>query len=103
MITIRAKLFSSERQRALGLIPYKKAFPVLFKTRFGIHTFGMKFAIDVIVLDKENRVVKMAQNLKPKNVFFWNPKYNLVLELPAGFIKDKRIKLGSKLSLKMVE
>lgn len=99
MINIKAKLFSSEKDRLLGLIPYQKAFPVLFYTRFGIHTFGMKFPIDVIVLDKENCVVKMSQNLKPGSVFFWNPKYNRVLELPAGFIKAKKQTCEAKLNL----
>lgn len=99
MIKIEAKFFNSHKDRALGLIQYKKAFPVLFKTRFGIHTFGVKFPIDILVLDKQNRVVKMSQNLKPGKTFFWPLKYNQILELPEGFIKAKKIKLESKVKI----
>ena len=100
---IKVKFFNSYKERLLGLIPYKKAFPILFITRFGIHTFGMKFPIDVLVLNENYHVVKIAENLKPGNFFFWQFKYNKVLELPSGFIRSHKIKLEDKLSLKMVK
>lgn len=68
---------------------------LLLKTRFGIHTFGMRYAIDVLVLDKQNRVVKLKENLKPNGIFLWNPKCNMVIELPTRSIKSNQITIGS--------
>lgn len=96
---IWAKAFTSIKDRGMGLIGKKRAFPVLFETRFGIHTIGLSFPIDVIVLDEKNRVVKIKENLETNNLFFWSPIYFKVLELPAGFIKKEKIKMGDRIKL----
>lgn len=66
----------------------KKAETVYLETRWGIHTFFMKFPIDVMVLDNKNKVVKIKRELKPWRLFLWNPKYYKVVELPAGKISN---------------
>jgi len=73
--------------------------PILLHTRFGIHTFGMRCPIDVVILDKFGTVRKMQHNLRPNRLFFWNPLYDIVVELPAGTIQEKGIKIGSHVSL----
>jgi uncharacterized membrane protein (UPF0127 family) len=87
------------RVTTFGLMGKAKAYPIYFKTRFGIHTFFLKFPIDVVILDKEKRSVKLVENLSPNHFLFWNLKYNHVVELPQGTIKRKKIKLGDKISL----
>ena len=82
-----------------GLMGKDKAYPIYFKTRFGIHTFFLKFPIDVVILDKEKRVVKLVERLTPNKFLVWNLKYNHVVELPVGTIKRKDIKLGEKVHL----
>ena len=67
-------------------------FPLLW---CGVHTCGMKFPIDVIVLGERNVVRKIKKNMKPGRFFFWNPKYKKILELPAG----SEIKIGDELDL----
>ena len=99
MISIEAKYLTSWREKSKGLIGEKKAFPVFFKTRFGIHTFGMKFPIDVVILDKKMVVVSLKENLKPNKFFFWNPICDGVLELAEGEIKKKEINRKSLLKL----
>ena len=49
-----------------------------------VHTFFMKFAIDVIFLDSSNCVVKLCPNLKPWRLtpIVWKAK--AVLEVPQG-------------------
>lgn len=84
-------------EKSRGLIGAKKPYPLLLKTRYGIHTFGMQFPIDVVILGKDNNVVKIKEALKPNKVFFWNPKYEKVLELPANFIRKEKIVLGMKI------
>lgn len=72
----------------------------MFRTRFGIHTFGMHYPIDVIILDKQQIVVHLKENLMPNRLYFWNPKYSIVIELPKETIKKKKISLGSKFNLR---
>jgi uncharacterized protein len=88
-----AKLANSFLDQLLGL--HRKSNPrtLIFKTRFGIHTFFLKESIDVIILDSGLIVVKIA-TIKPNKIFFWNPKYDTVIELPKGFIKKSKLKLG---------
>lgn len=49
----------------------------------GVHTFFMRFAIDVIFLDRQQRVVELACNLAPNRMTPVYGKAASVLELPA--------------------
>lgn len=60
----------------------------------GIHTFGMRFAIDVVGLDAGMRVVKLWRNVKPQRVTPIATKVRSVLELAAGEIDARSICLG---------
>lgn len=82
-----------------GLIGYTHPIALFFKTRFGIHTFGLRFPIDVLILDTKNCVVICKKNLRPNRVFFWHPKWNRVVELPAGIIATRHITIGTPLHL----
>lgn len=81
---------------ARGLIG-KKTDTLLLKTRFGIHTFFMNSPIDVLILSPNNTVVSLKKNLKPNNIFFWNPNSSKVLELESGRIENSRTGIGDKL------
>ncbi len=69
-------------KKHLGLLTYDKPRAMILRTRFGIHTFGMRYPIDIIILDKNNRVVKLKKSLKPNRIFLWNPLYPTIIELP---------------------
>lgn len=84
-----------------GLIGADPVYPVYFTTRLGIHTFGVLSPIDVLILDKNNRVVKVRKGLLPNRVFFWNPMYKNVIEMPAGTIVRKHISVGSAMLLQV--
>lgn len=49
----------------------------------GVHTFFMRFAIDVLVLDKERRVVAVIHDMKPNRMSPVYARGATVLELPA--------------------
>lgn len=102
MISIPLKEARNLREKIIGLVGKEKPASLLIKTRFGIHTFGLKFSIDVLILDKYNNVVAIKKNLKPKRIFVWNPMYGKVLELPKGTINEKGLKVGHKLNLKLL-
>ena len=98
MILLKVKKLKGLKEKTFGLIFEKKAFPVLIDTRFGIHTFGLRFPIDVLILNNSNTVVKMKQGLKPNRIFIWNPIYNKVIELPKNEIKKRKIKIGATIA-----
>ena len=64
-----------------------------------VHTFGMKYAIDILFLDRNNCVVKAVSHQKPNRIVRspWSTKS--VLELPPGFIEEKGILKNHKLDL----
>ena len=98
MVKLKVKLLSGI-DKIKGLSGAKKAYPVFFQTRFGIHTFGLKFPIDVLILDQDDMVVKLAENLKSNRIFIWNPLFDKCIELPAGEIKKRKISKKSKIGL----
>jgi len=80
--------------QSLGLLKYKTPAAMLLTTRFGIHTFGMRYPIDILILDKQNRVAALKENLKPNRIFVWNFRYETILELPTGTIEKTKTETG---------
>ena len=63
----------------------------------GVHTFGMRFPIDVVALDADMTVVGLYRNLKAWRVAATGATVRSVLELPAGRIDGSRLGLGERL------
>jgi hypothetical protein len=65
-----------------------------------IHMFFMRFPIDVLYVDRENRVVRVQARIKPWRV---GPLYTrgarFVIELPAGAIEASGTQVGDHLVL----
>lgn len=100
MMTLQVKFLRTDWEKTKGLVGAKTIYPVTFTTRWGIHTFGVLSPIDVLILDDNNKVMTCIKNLTPNRLFFWNPKYEIIVELPAGTIARKHIAIGDQLSLK---
>ena len=100
MTTLFVKKAKNLSEKVMGLIGKDKPISFMLSTRFGIHTFGLKFPIDVLILDKKNKVVFLKENLMPWRIFLWNPMYDKVLELPLGTIGKKKIKINDEIFLK---
>lgn len=98
---LKVKKLQSFREKSIGLIGADPIFPVYFTTRWGIHTFGVLHPIDVVILDHSNRVV-VTKILLPNRIFFWNPIFSRILELPAGTIKKSAIIIGNHITLKKI-
>jgi uncharacterized membrane protein (UPF0127 family) len=88
--------------RIKGLLG-KKSMPIgealLLKPCKGIHTFGMKFPIDVIFLDKRNRVMAVVEDLKPNRMTSLLFNAASVLEVPAGVINTSSTKVGDEVAI----
>ena len=62
----------------------------------GVHTLGMLFAIDVVFLSHDFRVVGLRECLKPFRVTSLNWRSTSVLELPVGTIRSGRIEMDDQ-------
>src|SRR6056297_676843 len=71
-------------------LQFRKALPrdrgLLIAPCSSLHTCFMRFAIDVIMLDKQNVVVGIRQNVKPWRVCFCHRSTTQVIETRAGTI-----------------
>ena len=78
-----------------------KEFDALHITPCGdIHTLFMAYPIDVLFLNKEQKVVKIAEGLKPWVPFASAKKAYSVVELPSGQAKKWGINVGDVVSIK---
>ena len=102
--TIAEKVKKAEnlRDRLFGLIPrvnMDKSEGLLLKPCSSIHTCFMKFAIDVVFLDKNMKVIAVMDSMKPWRFSAWHISAKSVLELKAGAAFNK-ISKGDELEIK---
>ena len=89
-----AKTFT---QKLKGLMFQKKFDYILkFKTN-GIHTFFMKTNIDVILTDKNGKIMYIYRNLKPNKIILHKKGVKYIFEMPINYLNNKKI--GDKLNL----
>jgi len=90
-------------QRIKGLLGQRNLRPgggLILRPCNSVHTFFMRFPIDVLFLDKDNRVVDALDNLAP---FRLSPIYftaRLAIELPAGTLQATLTETGDTISIK---
>jgi uncharacterized membrane protein (UPF0127 family) len=94
----RVKKVISLSDKAWGLLKQPGS-SLIFSTRWGIHTFFLKDPIDVVITDQKYKIIKIFEHLNPWRVAFWNPKYDIVIELPKGTIVKSGTKVGDQLVL----
>ncbi|RJP27413.1 MAG: DUF192 domain-containing protein [Candidatus Omnitrophota bacterium] len=98
----KAVLADNPFSRMKGLLGRKALYDgeaLVLKPANSIHTFFMRFSIDVIFLGRDNKVVKIISHLKP---FRLSPLYfssSIVIELPSGYIKKTNTKESDILSI----
>jgi uncharacterized protein len=63
----------------------------------GVHTFGMKFTIDVLALDDRGRVIDVVPDMKPRRIRLPRRGTAGVLELPAGWLAKTGTMLGHRI------
>lgn len=72
---------------------------LLIRPSNGVHTLWMRFSIDVLLLDREHRVLSVYGNLRPFRITAINWKASTALELPSGTIALTNTQLGDQLQL----
>lgn len=76
-------------KRLMGFMFKRKTidYGLLFDRCSSIHTFFMFQPIDVVLLDKDNNIIKTYEALKPNRVILPKKQVKKVLELPINSIK----------------
>jgi len=67
----------------------------------GVHTMFMRYPIDVVFLDRDCRVVKLEENVRPWRVTPVVVESATVLELPAHTVFNTGTKVGDLLEIKL--
>jgi uncharacterized membrane protein (UPF0127 family) len=86
--------------RFIGLLGSSSLAPgdgLLLYPSQGVHTLGMRFAIDVVFLSDDFRVVALRECLKPFRLTSLYSRSSSVLELPVGTIRSCRIEMDDQL------
>jgi uncharacterized protein len=65
----------------------------------GVHTWGMRFSIDVMALDRHLRVVGVWHRLGRFRIAALSWKTKAVLELPEGTIEQSNIAVNDQLAI----
>lgn len=81
---MKVKITKSFKDKLLGLMYQKNIdYGLLITNCKSIHTFFMLENIDVLLLDKNNRILMINRNVKPNKVLIFNNKNKTnILELP---------------------
>ena len=69
----------------------------------GVHMYGMKYALDVLLLDREGRVVALYQELPPGARTRVHREASYALELPVGAIARSETEEGDTLEWGLLE
>jgi uncharacterized membrane protein (UPF0127 family) len=91
-----ARTFAARGQGLLGRTSLAAGAGLVIDPEWSIHMFFMRFAIDVLFVSAEHRVVGMRANLPPWSPFAgvapWRGRY--VVELPVGAIAASGTQIG---------
>ena len=99
-------LADTPKARRMGLLRHEALKPGeglwIYPTQ-AIHTFGMKYPIDVAFLDRRLRIKRIYHQLAPSRLtkFVWGAKS--VLELPSGSLAKTRTTVGDELQISRLE
>jgi uncharacterized membrane protein (UPF0127 family) len=68
-----------------------------------IHTVGMLFSFDLVMIDKDFRVVNVKEMVRPFRIVLPKLRAESVIELPAHTIFRSRTELGDQLIIERYE
>lgn len=83
----------------LGKKEFKKGHALILDPCNSIHTFFMRFSIDILFLDKNNKIIKAITCLKPFRLTSIYFSAAFAVELPPGTIQALSIRKGDTLLL----
>lgn len=101
LLADRADIADTSAKRRQGLLKHTGLAPgegLWIVPCEGVHTFFMKFPIDVVFLNKQRKVLKIRANMGRRRIAL-SLRAHSVLELPAGKLAETGTEKGDQLEL----
>jgi uncharacterized membrane protein (UPF0127 family) len=105
-LAFRVKVADGVLSRLVGLLGRNSLKPecgIWIVPCNSIHTIGMRFTIDVVLLDKNFKVVGLRELVRPFSITRPNLRAESILELPAHTIFKSRTEVGDQLQIEHYE
>jgi uncharacterized membrane protein (UPF0127 family) len=96
-----AEVADTSEKRRTGLLKHDRLDPgqgLWIVPCESVHSFFMKFAIDLVYLDRSKKVKKVRHNMVPWRMSACLTAHS-ILELPAGVLKSTGTKAGDHLEI----
>jgi len=97
IVIVDLRIARTFKERLLGLMFKRRMHRnegLLILGCSSIHTCFMRFAIDVVFMDIDHKVICIKNRIKPWRISGFVPKAYMTLELSEGTINRKNISLG---------
>ena len=101
---IRVSVADTAPERMRGLLGRESLAideALLLRPCRSIHTFGMRFAIDVLFLDRRGCVVAVHHEVAARRLLF-SLRATQTLEMPAGTARSRSIKTGDMFAFEAI-
>src|SRR5216683_3203403 len=105
-LAFRVNIADSIAGRLIGLLGRRSLKPdggVWIVPANSIHTIGMLFSFDVVMIDKNFNVVSVKELVKPFRIILPKLRAESVIELPAHTIFRSRTEVGDELVIERYE
>ena len=102
----RCRVATSLRERTVGLLATPSLVAgdgLLIERTQSIHMFFMRYAIDVVFVDRQQRVTRTVPGLRPWRVVWWARGARDCLELPVGALAASGTVAGDQLGIDPID
>ena len=106
VIADRVGVAATRASRAVGLLSRSGLEPgegLWIVPSRGVHTWGMRFTIDVLALDEDGTVIDCVSRLRPWRLRLPRKGTAGVLELPEGTLEASGTRVGHHVLLELAE
>ncbi len=106
VVADRVGVAATRAERAVGLLSKSGLEPgeaLWIVPSRGIHTWGMRFPIDVLALDESGLVIDRVRSLRPWRIRLPRRGTAGVLELAAGTLDRSGTELGHRILFELIE
>lgn len=100
LLASRVEIAESLPSRLIGLLGGRSLEPgsgIWIVPANAIHSIGMLFSFDLVLIDKDLRVVGLKERVRPFSMTWPNLRAESVMELPNGTIAATRTEIGDHL------
>jgi uncharacterized membrane protein (UPF0127 family) len=104
LVASRVRVATRTMERAIGLLCERRLDPgqgLLITPCRGVHTWGMRFTIDLLALTEDGVVVDAVERLSPWRIRLPRRGGINILELPEGSVSRTKTQLGHHIALKL--